>query len=242
MSRARGPRARGRSAVRQARDHTAREDFEFAAGVRPVRRRGAGAARRVFDIAAATILLFLALPLLLASCAAVLVGCGWPVFFGHWRMGLGGERFRCWKLRTMHVGAEESLIESHDLRTRYIANGYKLSLVEDPRVTGVGRILRRTYLDELPQLFNVLNGTMSMVGPRPIVHDELGEYGSDAAVLLSEKPGIVGQWTSLGPARPGYPERALMEINYINTRTAAADIRILLRSFHVVLRGHQEAP
>jgi exopolysaccharide production protein ExoY len=231
---------RGRTAVRVVKDPASRQDFEFATGHRTAERRRPRPLRRIVDTILAFILLIIALPLLAASCIAVLVGSGRPVFFGHRRLGREGVPFRCWKLRTMYVGAEAALSSSRELRTRYVANGYKLSLGEDPRVTPVGRILRRTYLDELPQLFNVLNGTMSLVGPRPIVRQELTEYGAHADLLLSERPGIVGEWTSRGTARPGYPDRARMELDYIRTRSIATDIRILVRSLNVVLRGHQE--
>ena len=197
-------------------------------------------ARRYLDAASAALLLLLAAPILAAGALLVLLGSGRPVLFGHRRVGRGGRLFRCWKLRTMMRGAELRLVQDGELRARHAGNGFKLPTREDPRITRVGRFLRRSHLDELPQLLNVLNGTMSLVGPRPVVEEELREYGEDAAELLGARPGIVGEWTSLGQARPGYPERAAIELHYVRTRTLGTDLRILLRSVPVVLRGQGE--
>lgn len=193
--------------------------------------------RRALDLSLAAILLLLALPLLAGAALAVLMTAGRPVFYGHPRVGRYGQRFRCWKLRTMRPDADRRLEEDPELRRDYVANGYKLPSDTDPRVTAVGRWLRRTYLDELPQLVNVLNGTMSLVGPRPVVEEELAEFEPDARSLLSVRPGIFGAWTSLGHDRPGYPERSRIELEYVRTRTLGRDARVLLGSLPVVLRG-----
>jgi lipopolysaccharide/colanic/teichoic acid biosynthesis glycosyltransferase len=199
---------------------------------------GERAARRVFDVVGASVMILLTLPLLLGAIVAVALFSGRPVFYGHPRVGRGGRTFRCWKLRTMELRAAERLRVDHELAVRYRENGYKLPA--DPRATVPGRILRRLYLDELPQLFNVLWGTMSLVGPRPVVPDELEEYGEGVAELLSQRPGIFGAWNSLGRNRPSYPERARVELEYVRTRTLQRDLRILVRSLPVVLRGFPE--
>lgn len=196
--------------------------------------------RRVVDTVLGSMLLVLVSPLLLGAAVGVLVTSGRPVFFGHVRVGQGGRTFRCWKLRTMRPDAEEVLHRDDDLRARYVGNGFKLPSNGDPRVTPFGRILRRWYIDELPQLVNVLNGTMSIVGPRPVVPEELAEFGEDAAVLLRAKPGLVGAWTSRGRDRPGYPERVRVEVEYVRTATTARDLWILARTIPVVLRGQDE--
>ena len=193
--------------------------------------------RRAFDITGAVILLVLTAPLMIAGMLAVLIGSGLPIFFGHERVGTGGKPFRCWKLRTMKRGAELHLVQDPALAARHAQNGYKLPVREDPRVTPVGRWLRNSHLDELPQLFNVLGGSMSLVGPRPIIMAELLEYGSDAAELLDARPGIFGAWTSLGRARPPYPERAHLELAYVRARSLRTDLRILLRSIPTVFAG-----
>lgn len=196
---------------------------------------GERALRRAVDVVGAGVLIVITLPLLLAGMAAVLLCSGPPVFYGHARVGKGGRTFRCWKLRTMELRAEERLRVDASLARRYRENGYKLPA--DPRATAPGRILRRLYLDELPQLFNVLFGTMSLVGPRPVVADELTEYEDGVETLLSIRPGIFGEWNSLGRRRPAYPERARVELEYVRRRTLARDLRILFRSLPVVLRG-----
>jgi lipopolysaccharide/colanic/teichoic acid biosynthesis glycosyltransferase len=201
----------------------------------------AGGLRRLADVLGASVLVVLTLPLLAVGAAAVLLGSGRPVFFGHLRLGRGGRRFRCWKLRTMRVDAERHLDREPGLKAKYVANGFKLPTDGDPRVTTVGRWLRRSYLDELPQLFNVLNGTMSLIGPRPIVPDELVHYGAAADELLHARPGMVGAWTSCGLRRPDYPERAQLELDYIRNRSPRRDLVILARTIPLVLRGQAES-
>jgi lipopolysaccharide/colanic/teichoic acid biosynthesis glycosyltransferase len=140
----------------------------------------------------------------------------------------------------MRVDAEEVLDLRPELRDLHRQNGFKLPASHDPRIVPGGRWLRKTHLDELPQLFNVLLGDMSLVGPRPIVAEELELFGDDAELLLSVRPGIFGAWTSMGRRRPAYPERALVEIEWVRTRSAWKDGLILLRSVGVVLRGQEE--
>ena len=196
--------------------------------------------RRGADLVAAAALLLLAAPVLLLCAALVLIESGRPAFFGHRRLGRGGQAFRCWKLRTMVPGAEALLERDAALRSRYVQNGFKLGAGDDPRVTRVGRWLRRRHLDELPQLLNVLQGSMSLVGPRPVVPDELAEYGPHGQDLLRVRPGITGAWTSLGLRRPDYPERARLELDYVRNRSLRGDLGILLRSMPAVLQGAPE--
>jgi lipopolysaccharide/colanic/teichoic acid biosynthesis glycosyltransferase len=196
--------------------------------------------RRAADVVGAVILLVLFAPFLLFAVIAVLVGSGRPVFFRQKRLGKDGQVFRCWKLRTMNVGAEHELEREPLLKLQYVANGFKLPNGKDPRITREGRWLRRTYLDEVPQLFNVLDGSMSLIGPRPIVPDELVHYGGEGDELLRTKPGIVGAWTSHGRRRPDYPERARVELEYVRNRSTRRDLAIMLRSIPVVLRGQDD--
>jgi undecaprenyl-phosphate galactose phosphotransferase len=194
----------------------------------------------VFDVVGALILMVLAAPLLLLGMAAVAF-TGRPIFFGHRRLGLGGRPFLCWKLRTMSVDAEERLDREPELYDLYVRNGFKLPLHSDPRVTWVGRVLRRTYIDELPQLLNIVRGEMSLVGPRPVQEaDAQRNYGRRADDLLRVKPGLFGAWTSLGHRRPPYPIRARLELEYVRSRSIMGDLRILLRSVPVVLRGQSD--
>jgi lipopolysaccharide/colanic/teichoic acid biosynthesis glycosyltransferase len=201
----------------------------------------AAVVRRAFDIGVAALLLLLTSPLLALGALAVLLQSGRPVFFGQMRLGKGGRPFRCWKLRTMDVDAQERLERDAALRLRHLSGGFKLPTESDPRVTRPGRWLRRARLDELPQFVNVMLGHMSIVGPRPVVPEELPVYGERASDLLLVKPGLIGAWTALGRGRPPYPERARLELEYARHRTLAWDVRLLLRALPAVLAGEPEA-
>lgn len=196
--------------------------------------------RRALDIGGALLLLGLAAPLLALAALAVRVTSGRPVLFGHERLGLDGRPYRCLKFRTMIVEAELRLEDDASLHRRYVENGYKLPNGSDPRVTRVGRFLRRTYLDELPQLVNVLNGSMSLIGPRPIVRHELRLFGEGGADLLRHKPGIFGEWVSRGRHRPPYPERVDVELGWVRNRSFRRDMVVLARSVRAVLEGQAD--
>ncbi len=193
--------------------------------------------RRLWDVVAAAGLMLVALPILIPAAVLVLVSDGRPIFFGHLRIGRGGTVFKCWKLRTMAVGAEERLRGDLELDRLHRENGFKLPAEHDPRITPVGRWLRRRYIDEIPQLINVLTGDLSLVGPRPVVEEELALFGDGVAELLQIRSGIFGAWTSLGTDRPAYPERARVELDYVRNRAIATDIKILARSVRSVLQG-----
>jgi lipopolysaccharide/colanic/teichoic acid biosynthesis glycosyltransferase len=196
--------------------------------------------RRTLDLVGGLVLFALALPAIAAAAAAVLLTSGRPAFFGHVRVGRDGRLFRCWKLRTMHIDAEARLDRDPALKAQYVRNGYKLPADRDPRITPVGRVLRRYCIDELPQLVNVVLGSMSLVGPRPIVAEELRQYGRRAHELLAAKPGIVGAWTLHGRRRPTYPERARIELDYVRSVSPARDLLLFFRAIPVVLRGEGE--
>lgn len=188
----------------------------------------------------AGVLLVLGSPLLALGAVTVWMRSGRPLFFGHARVGQDGRPFRCLKLRTMEIGAEERLEDDPTLGRRYRKNGFKLPADEDPRVVPGTAWLRRSHVDEIPQLLNVLKGDMSLVGPRPVVEDELELFGDDREVLLVRKPGVFGEWTSRGRRRPDYPERARMEVEYVRNAGPHRDLRILARSVLVLLRGQGE--
>ncbi|ATF20215.1 sugar transferase [Phaeobacter gallaeciensis] len=154
---------------------------------------------------------------------------GGPGFFGHTRIGRDGTPFTCWKIRTMIHGAEDVLAEH--LKTdaeaaQEWARDRKLS--RDPRITSLGLFLRRSSLDELPQIWNVLRGDMSFVGPRPIVRSELSKYGSAAPIYLSQKPGITGLWQVSGRNDVSYEDRVSFDIDYLERRTFSFDIKLIL--------------
>lgn len=135
----------------------------------------------------------------------------------------------------MAIDAEERLKSDTKLYTKYIANNYKLEPEEDPRITKLGKFLRKTSLDELPQFFNVLKGDMSLVGPRPVVKDELVEYGSRVNEFLSVKPGITGYWQVSGRSDVKYPERVNLELHYVYNQSLWFDIKILFLTCWTVL-------
>ena len=197
-------------------------------------------ANRIFDVVTATLMLVLALPFLAVSMLAVWLTSEGPVLFGHRRCGRHGTPFRCLKFRTMVVDAENWLVRYPDLGAKYKESGFKLQSDLDPRVTKVGRILRRWHLDELPQLLNVIRGDMSFVGPRPIVEEELNWYGDDKDEYLSVRPGIFGAWTAQGRQRVDYPARTLVELGYIRDNFFLKDLRVLLKHIPVLLLGQAE--
>lgn len=232
------PRERGERRERGGRPPVSRRTDQEGRDVLPgpIPATGGSGLGRLIDIIGAGALLVLSFPVLAVGMAAVWRASGRPVFFAHRRIGLGGRPFRCWKLRTMETGAEERLREDATLRRRHRANGFKLPEDEDPRVIPGTEWLRRTHVDELPQLLNVLKGEMSLVGPRPVVRDELALYGEAWTVLLSRRPGVVGAWTALGAGRPPYPERAELELDYVRRAGLWTDLAILLRTLTAPFR------
>ncbi len=188
----------------------------------------------------ATALLAIAAPILLIAALAVKLTSRGPVLFGHRRCGKDGVAFMCLKLRTMVSDAEAWLERDPALREEHRRSGFKLPRMRDPRVTRIGHLLRFTHLDELPQFFNVLRGDMSMVGPRPVVPDELAWYDGRRGQLLSVKPGVFGAWTAQGRHRPDYPARVEVELSYIDNTSLWRDLRILARNVPVVFTGQVE--
>lgn len=196
--------------------------------------------KRTIDLTLASVLLLLAAPLLLACALAVKLTSRGPVLFGHERCGWGGTSFRCLKFRTMVSDAEEWLDRDPHLKAHHRNNGFKLKRREDPRVTSVGNFLRFTHLDELPQLVNVVKGDMSLVGPRPVVAEELAWYGARADDLLRVRPGVFGPWTAQGRRRASYPERIEVELAYVDDHSVLGDLKLLLRNVPVLLSGQEE--
>lgn len=207
---------------------TAAVDRQYVSGA------GYEAAKRLIDVVGALFLLTFGLPLLGTIALGVKFTSRGPVLFAQRRLGRRGEFFQCFKFRTMVADAEARLSTSQELSAEFEAN-YKIK--NDPRVTRVGAFLRRTSLDELPQLWNVVRGEMSLVGPRPIIEPELVKYGADAGRLVSVKPGLGGLWQVSGRSDTTYAERVAMDMTYIDSRSLALDLRLLLKTAVVVLRG-----
>jgi lipopolysaccharide/colanic/teichoic acid biosynthesis glycosyltransferase len=184
-------------------------------------------AKRLLDLVIATGLLVVAIPLLAIIGLAVAVSSPGPVIYRQTRVGRHDTRFRIRKFRTMHADADERLRRDPELRARYLAGGFKLSLAEDPRITRLGALLRKTSLDELPQLVNVIRGEMSLVGPRPVVPEELEQYGPYRAAYLEVYPGLTGAWQVSGRDAVRFPGRAMLDAEYLDGWSLGGDLRIL---------------
>ncbi|OWR26788.1 multidrug MFS transporter [Saccharibacillus sp. O23] len=194
------------------------------------------ATKRSMDMVASLIGLILLSPVFLVLALLIKIeDPKGPVFFKQKRFGRNSNMFNIYKFRSMATNAEQRLKEDPALYEKYVANNYKLEQDEDPRITSIGRFLRKTSLDELPQLLNVLKGEMSLVGPRPIVAQELKEYKERKNDLLSVKPGVTGYWQVSGRSNVGYPERVDLELYYVYHRTIWLDIRILFATVVSVL-------
>uniref|UniRef100_UPI00403F3FAB sugar transferase n=1 Tax=Paenibacillus sp. KS-LC4 TaxID=2979727 RepID=UPI00403F3FAB len=194
------------------------------------------AAKRMIDVVCSLAGIIFLLPVFML--VALLIKISDPkgtVFFKQKRIGHKGNTFSIIKFRSMLHDAEQRLRADPVLYKKYIDNSYKLDPSEDPRVTKIGSFLRKTSLDELPQLINVLKGEMSLVGPRPIVRDELKEYGEKAVPFLSVKPGVTGYWQVSGRSDVGYPERVDLELFYVYNQSVWLDLKILYRTVIIVL-------
>jgi lipopolysaccharide/colanic/teichoic acid biosynthesis glycosyltransferase len=191
------------------------------------------------DLLLALLLLAAIAPLMAAIAVAVFAHDGGPAFFAHSRVGRGGARFKCLKFRSMCVDAEERL-SRHLAADPQAREEWRRSqkLRNDPRVTPLGRFLRRSSLDELPQLINVVRGEMSLVGPRPIVEAEIANYGRRFPYYASVKPGITGLWQVGGRSDTPYRTRIALDSLYARRRGLALDMSILLRTVPVVLFRH----
>jgi len=190
--------------------------------------------KRLIDLLGAATALLLLAPILAVLAVVVKLTSPGPVFFSHTRLGRGGAEFRCYKFRTMVVDAEDVLARSPELRAQFEVN---FKLARDPRLTSVGAFLRRTSLDELPQFYNVLNGTMSLIGPRPIVPRERAKYGSCIDKLLSVKPGLGGAWQAYGRSNTSYGQRIALDMYYIDNRSLLLDLKMMLLTALVVILG-----
>ncbi len=193
--------------------------------------------KRLFDIAGAAALLIFFAPLMVVVYLIVRLDGG-PGIYAHERVGKNGVRFMCYKFRSMVPNAESILknilVCNEQARQDWEAD-HKLR--NDPRITSVGRFLRQKSLDELPQLFNVLKGDMSLVGPRPITIEEVERYGGDISYYYKTRPGLTGAWQVSGRNDVSYEERVALDVDYTKNWTFLTDFSILLKTVRVVLSG-----
>lgn len=191
--------------------------------------------KRAMDLTLTIVGGILILPLIAVIALAIRWSSPGPVFYSQRRVGYGGRHFRAWKFRTMVVDAEQQLerhlASSPELRREW-ERDHKLR--NDPRVTAIGRFLRKTSLDELPQLYNVLVGQMSLVGPRPIVDDEVVKYGDAFRLYLRVRPGLTGLWQVSGRNDTGYDQRVRLDMHYVRNWSPWLDIHLLARTILVI--------
>jgi lipopolysaccharide/colanic/teichoic acid biosynthesis glycosyltransferase len=195
-------------------------------------------AKRLFDIAFAICFLVLFFWVFALLYLAVISTSGAPALYGHVRIGRSRKSFRCWKFRTMVRDSEARLrefLDSCPAAREEWEREYKLK--NDPRITRLGRFLRKTSLDELPQIWNVLVGEMSVVGPRPITEAELTNfYGDHSALYIQVRPGITGAWQVSGRNETSYAERVQMDVDYVRSWSLVGDLLILVRTIRTVTR------
>lgn len=192
--------------------------------------------KRTFDIIFSLLSLTLGLPLFLILTFIVRVSSPGKAIFGHERIGRGGQPFRCYKFRTMYKDADQRLNEllkiDAALKSEW-ETSFKLK--NDPRITPIGKILRKTSLDELPQLWNILIGDLSVVGPRPVVQDELIKYfGEKANIVLSIRPGLTGLWQVSGRSDISYNDRILLEEEYVNNQSFFLDLKLIAKTLPAI--------
>ncbi|MDH4160686.1 MAG: exopolysaccharide biosynthesis polyprenyl glycosylphosphotransferase, partial [Actinomycetota bacterium] len=201
--------------------------------IEPIRRHGWRAvAKRVFDLSTAALLLLVTLPIQALAMLAIKLNSPGPVFFKQQRVGRDGDLFWVYKLRTMVVGAEDLL---ENVRHLNEANGPLFKIKDDPRITSVGHLLRKTSVDELPQLINVIKGEMSLVGPRPALPEEVAEWEPTLFNRLRVQPGITGMWQVNGRSESDEGDYGQLDLYYVDNWTLYTDVSILVRTVPAVL-------
>ena len=222
--------AENKTAVNRSMNH-------YVQGSSSVKQRCYAFVKRAFDIVASAAALIILSPIMLIAAILVYVDDPGKVFYGHVRIGKNGKPFKMWKFRSMYMNADKMI----NLLTPEQAKQYytEFKIDNDPRITKIGNFLRKTSLDELPQLFNVLCNDMSLVGPRPLIESEIQTYYEDTHdVLLAVKPGVTGYWQAYARNNATYQsgERQKMEMYYVRNASLWLDIKILFRTVKSVLK------
>ncbi|MBI5027854.1 MAG: sugar transferase, partial [Actinobacteria bacterium] len=188
--------------------------------------------KRTFDVLGSAVLLLLAAPVMGLVALAIRLEDGGPIMFRQPRVGLRGEVFECLKFRSMCVDAEERLAA---LVAQNEGAGPLFKMTQDPRITRVGRFIRRFSLDELPQLWNAFRGDMSLVGPRPALPKEVAEYDSDARRRLDVRPGLTGLWQVSGRSNLSWEETVRLDLYYVDNWSMVQDLMILAKTAKAVV-------
>ena len=194
--------------------------------------------KRVFDVLVVGLALIPCAPIFLIVALLIKIDSRGGVFYKHKRIGKNGKPIYLYKFRSMREGADRELaklLEDPEIRKEWSEN-YKIH--GDPRVTRVGKILRKTSIDELPQIFNILKGDMSLIGPRPLVEDELRKYGKNRDKFLSVTPGVTGWWACNGRSATSYEDRMALELYYVDHQGLWLDIQTIWKTTWAVLKGH----
>ena len=190
--------------------------------------------KRVLDIVISSISLVVLSPLFLLIAVLIKVESKGPVFFAHKRVGKDGKEIKIWKFRTMVNNAEDLIKKFTPEQMAEFKKNFKLE--NDPRITKIGKILRKTSLDELPQLINILKGELSLIGPRPVIGVELEKYENNKRKFLSITPGLTGYWAANGRSNTTYEQRMIMELYYIDNISWKLDLKIFLKTILSVLQ------
>ena len=201
---------------------------DMSMGERNKNRRFYHLVKRIIDVVLSLFGLVLISPFVVIIAILIKIDSKGPVFFKHHRIGKNGKPFSMYKFRTMKDGAEAMINDFTPEQLEEWNENFKLK--DDPRITRIGKFLRKTSLDELPQLVNILRGDMSIVGPRPVIEVELEEYGNDKDEFLSIRPGLTGWWASNGRSEISYPERCSYELYYVRNESFWLDVKVMFLS------------
>jgi lipopolysaccharide/colanic/teichoic acid biosynthesis glycosyltransferase len=214
----------------------AKTSIRSLARQRLARSRSRDNAKRAFDIVFSLSVLIVCAPIYLALAIAIACTSSGSIFYIQERVGKNHKRFGCIKFRTMVPNADrlldEMIAQSEDLRQEFSEN---FKLKEDPRITKIGKFLRITNLDEFPQFINVLKGEMSVVGPRPLVPEEIERYGLAIDRVLTIRPGVTGLWQVSGRNDIPYAQRIRIDVNYVKRRNFWLDLRIVIKTIHLTV-------
>lgn len=190
--------------------------------------------KRLMDVVLSTIGLIILSPIFLIIALVIKLESKGPVFFKHTRIGKDGKIIKLYKFRSMVENAEDLIKKFTPEQMKEYKENYKLT--DDPRITKIGKFLRKTSLDELPQFINIIKGDLSIIGPRPVVQEELEKYGDNAMKFLSVTPGLTGYWAANGRSCTSYEQRMEMELFYVDNLSLKMDIKIFFKTIISVLK------
>ena len=190
--------------------------------------------KRAIDVIISLIGLILLSPIFLLLAIIIKIDSKGPVFFSHTRYGKNGKKFKMYKFRTMYENAQDMIKDFTPEQMKEWKENFKLK--DDPRITKVGKFLRKTSLDELPQIVNIIKGDLSIIGPRPEIEEELEKYGDNKDKFLSVTPGLTGYWQANGRSSTTYEQRMEMELYYIDHISPKLDVKIFFKTIESVIK------